>query len=198
MRRFPPQKIYKLYNNLFSKSASLADSWLVQRWVERFNKTSDHLVTVKPSLSLFQSSQNQYGTIYDWQIFTLFINDRDQQFKVFVSLYYVPFLISLSSFPVVFVEGPHFCSKDCVGSWSKWIHSKTIKETACSHMTSLEAQMFDWYFSSDKKSCKTNTLSSERWSALVNPLFSLILITLFWLVVRFPAKHLSQLNDCLK
>ena len=26
---------------------------------------------------------------------------------MFVSLYYAPFLISLSSFPVVFVEGPH-------------------------------------------------------------------------------------------
>ena len=70
-------------------------------------------------------------------------------FKVFVSLYYAPFLISLSSFPVAFVEGPHFLL-------CKWIHSKTIKETACSHMTSLEAQMFDWYFSLDKNSCSHN------------------------------------------
>ena len=31
MRRFPPRKIYKLYNNLFSKSASLVESCLVQR-----------------------------------------------------------------------------------------------------------------------------------------------------------------------
>ena len=30
-----------------------------------------------------------------------------QNLKVFVSLYYATFLISLSSFPVVFVEGPH-------------------------------------------------------------------------------------------
>ena len=35
------------------------------------------------------------------------------------------------------------CSEDCMGSGFKSIHSKTIKETACSHVTSLEAQMFD-------------------------------------------------------
>ena len=34
--------------------------------------------------------------------------------EVFVSLYYAPFLISLSSFPVVSVEGP-LCAEDCVG-----------------------------------------------------------------------------------
>ena len=79
-----------------------------------------------------------------------------QKLKVFVSLYYATFLISLSSFPVVFVEGPHLLLWRLHGLWSKWIHSKTIKETACSHMTSLEAQMFDWYFSSDKKSCSHN------------------------------------------
>ena len=44
------------------------------------------------------------------------IQDFKTEVKVFLSLYYAPFLISLSSFPVVFVEGPHFCSEDCMGS----------------------------------------------------------------------------------